>query len=162
MDRIPTDVVEAMWDRMAELPASEAPGLVKAFEEQQPAVLAYLMAAEGDELNQEERELLLFLGLTVWQIMTQGTTAPPFVSAEMLQAAETRNLDWLESLEQKANAHEDEAGIAMVTSYAQPDVLRGVLEALMEEDTGDPGLIRDESKGLLLLSLKTVIDCLDA
>jgi len=34
---------------------------------------------------------------------------------------------------------------------------------LMEdENLEDPGDIRDESKGRLLLSLKTIIDCLDS
>ena len=163
MERIPANVVENTWDQMGVLSPEVAPELIQRFEVEQPAVLAYLMAADNDDLNQDERELLLFLGLTVWQIMTQGTQQPPPVTLEMLEEAETRNVGWLESLEQKAIGHEDEAGLAMVQEYKQADVLQGVLEALMDDDEqDDPGEIRDESKGLLLLSLKTIIDCLDA
>lgn len=163
MQKIPPEAVENTWERMASLPPDEAPPLIQRFETEQPAVLAYLMEADSDDLNQDERELLLFLGLTVWQIMSQGPQPPPLVSIEMLEEAEERNVEWMESLEQKAVAHEEEAGLAMVLNYQQPDVLQGVLEALMEdEEQPDPGVIRDETKGLLLLSLKTVIDCLDA
>ena len=81
----------------------------------------------------------------------------------MLEQAEGSNLAWLESLEQQAAGKDDEGGLAMVLRYAQTDLLQGVLEALMDdEEDEDPGEIRDESKGLLLLSLKSVIDCLNA
>ena len=162
MDKIPAHVVETIWDRMAVLAPDDAPDLIQRFETEQPAMLAYLLASDTDDLNQDERELLLFLGLTVWQIMAQGPKPPPLVTPEMLEAAEGRNIGWLEALEQKAVGHEDEAGLAMVMEYQQADVLQGVLEALMDDEVEDPGQIRDESKGLLLLSLKTIIDCLDA
>ena len=163
MERIPAQVVELTWDQMGVLSPDDAPALIQRFETEQPAILAYLMAAEDEDLNQDERELLLFLGLTVWEIMSRGGLPPPQVTTEMLVDAEHRNIAWIEALEQNADGHEDDAGMALVLQYRQADVLQGVLEALMEdEDMEDPGDIRDESKGLLLLSLKTVIDCLDS
>jgi len=163
MERIPAQVVELTWDQMAVLSPDDAPTLIQRFETEQPAMLAYLMASDTDDLNQDERELLLFLGLTVWQIMSRGILPPPLVTLAMLEEAEHGNVAWLEALEQSSDGHEDDAGMAMVLNYPQADVLQGVLEALMEdENLEDPGDIRDESKGRLLLSLKTIIDCLDS
>lgn len=53
-----------------------------------------------------------------------------------------------------------EATTTIINSYRQPEVLRYVVEALMEEPE-EGCLIRDESKGIMLLDLKTVIDCFD-
>jgi hypothetical protein len=49
----------------------------------------------------------------------------------------------------------------IINSYGQPEVLRYVVEALMEEPE-EHCLIRDENKGIMLLDLKTVIDCFDS
>jgi len=44
--------------------------------------------------------------------------------------------------------------------YGQPEVLKHVVEALMEEPE-EGCLIRDANKGIMFLDLKTVIDCFD-
>ncbi len=49
----------------------------------------------------------------------------------------------------------------MVTGHGQPEVVRHGLQALMEESEED-SLIRDQMKGMIMIHLKTLIDCLDA
>ena len=50
----------------------------------------------------------------------------------------------------------------MVQTSRQPYVVRYLVDALMEEDEGEDAVeLTEEQKGLLFLSLKTVIDVLD-
>jgi hypothetical protein len=127
----------------------------------QPNVLAYLLAVDHDILNQDERELLLYLGVVVWQIMSQGPHRLPRVTQKALDEAEMRNAEMLEQLQKGPEAGSLDAARRMVDSYGQPELLRFVIEALMEEPE-EGCLIRGVNTGIMMLDLKTVIDCLDA
>ncbi|MBC8484906.1 MAG: hypothetical protein H8D45_02575 [Bacteroidetes bacterium] len=86
-------------------------------------------------------------------------TAAP-ITEQTLDEVEESNIKMIEYLE-----GESEAGfkysVEMITNnYNQPEVLRYVVEALMEEEE-EGCLIRDENKGLMTINLKTVIDCFD-
>ena len=48
----------------------------------------------------------------------------------------------------------------MISGYSQPEVLKYVVEAIMEQPDEDC-VIRDENLGVMFLDLKTVIDCFD-
>jgi len=68
------------------------------------------------------------------------------------------NLEMIESLGSKSEAGFTDAMKEMLGSYPQPEVLKYVVEALVEEHE-EGCLIRDENKGMMMLYLKTVIDC---
>ncbi|MGQ9498721.1 MAG: hypothetical protein ACUVSP_10670 [Desulfotomaculales bacterium] len=51
--------------------------MVNQMSRQQPAVLAYLLAAGEGLLNEDEQELLFYLGVVVWQIMLKGDAPLP-------------------------------------------------------------------------------------
>jgi hypothetical protein len=156
------DVVERTWQRIAGQSAKDAQKLVNRMSKEQPVVLAYLMAVDNDIFNQGERGVLLFLGVVVWQIMLQGTRPLPKVTDKILDKAEAGNLKMAEYLRgEKTEAGFDEATRKIIGSYKQPEVLRYVVEAIME-DTEESSPIREENKGIMLLDLKTVIDCFDA
>lgn len=161
MKPVPADVVERVSQMMSELPHEAAPKLIERMSKKQPLMLAYLMAVDHDLLNEDERELLVYLGVTVWQIMSEGNPSLRRVTEKMLDKAEGRNVRMAEYLK-----GETESGFIGVTrsvfdSYNQREVLRFVVEAIMEEpEEGE--VIRDEAIGALFLDLKTVIDCFDA
>ena len=157
---IPADVVERTWQRIAGQSAKDAQKLVNRMAKEQPVVLAYLMAVDDDIFNQGEREVLLFLGVVVWQIMLQGTRPVPKVTDEILDKAEAGNSKMAEYLQGETEAGFEEATRELIGSYKQPEVLQHVVEAVME-GTEESSPIRDENKGIMLLDLKTVIDCLN-
>jgi hypothetical protein len=157
---IPADVVEKTWQRIASLSPKDAQKLIKRMAKEQPIVLAYLMAVDSDIFNQDERQVLLYLGVVVWQIMRQGAHPLPRVTEKMLDEAEARNLKMAEYLQSKTESGFEEATRKIIGGYGQPEVLRYVVEAIMEE-TEEPCPIRDENKGIMFLDLKTVIDCFD-
>lgn len=160
MDPISADVVERTWKRMAALSEHKAQKLAGKMQEEQPIVMAYLLAVDHDLLNQDERELLFYLGTVVWQIMSQGSRPLPSVAEESLEKSEARNIAMVEYLQDESEAGFLDATGTITDNYGQPEVLRYVLEALIEEPE-EGGVIRDESVGAMFLDLKTVIDCFD-
>jgi len=160
MKAVSARVVEKTWREMAGLTPAQGRELVTRMADEQPVILAYLTTVDQDILNQDERELLFYLGMVVWQMMSKGKTPPPKVTIEGLDKAEEANLEMLRSL---ASAPEEESGSAMariLTEYGQPEILRYVVEAIVEAVENNE--IREESSGILMMNLKTVIDSLNA
>jgi len=158
---ISADVVERTWQSIAGQSAKDAQKLVNRMSKEQPVVLAYLMAVDTDIFNQDEREVLFFLGVVVWQIMLQGTRPLPKVTEKTLDKAEAANFKMAEYLQGETETGFEEATRKIIENYKQHEVLRYVVEAIME-DTEESCPIREENKGIMLLDLKTVIDCFDA
>lgn len=158
MKPISPEIVEATWKRIGGMSPSQIPKLIQQMEREQPVILVYLMAAGDDILNRDERELLLYLGVVVWQIMLQGDTLPPEVSEEDLAEVEKSNTKMLEYLGGEMEDDFVKTTQKIMVNYGQPEVLKYIIEALMEDEED---LIRDENKGMLVIFLKTVIDCLN-
>jgi hypothetical protein len=161
MDMISAEIVEKTWRRVASLPTHRAPSLIQRMAEEQPLILAYLMAVDNDIFNNDERQLLLYLGVVVWQIMSQGTQPLPAVTEEILDQVEDRNIKMAEYLQRETTEDGfEQAAELIISNYGQPEVLKYVVEALMEEPE-EGCVIQDENRGLMFLDLKTVIDCFD-
>ncbi len=160
MDTISSEIVEKMYKRLGGMPPQEAPKMVNRMSKQQPLVLAYLMATGHDILNQDERELLLYLGMVVWQIMNQGTKSLPEITEKILDKAEDSNMKMLEYLDDESESGFIDTLEKIINNYNQPEVLRYVVEALVEEPK-EESVIRDENIGIMMIFLKTVIDSFD-
>ena len=160
MNPIPADIVEKTWIQMAAMSPEDAPEMIDRMTQEQPLILTYLMAV-GDELfNQDERELLLFLGIVIWKIMQQGDTPLPEITEEMIDEVEESNFNMLEYLDGESEKEFNETTAAMIENFNQKEILAHVLEAIMEEP--EEGCeITEENQGMLLIYLKTVIDCFD-
>jgi len=160
MDHIPSEIVEATWKRMAAMSLRDARRVAKLFEKQQPMVVSYLLTVDTDILNQDERQLLFYLGTAIWQMMSQGKTSLPKVTEDVLDKAEDRNIKMAEYLLGETGSGFVAATKMIIGGYRQAEVLRYVVEALMEEPE-EGCIIRDKNLGIMFLDLKTVIDCFD-
>ncbi len=160
MDTISSEIVEETYKRLGGMPPQEAPKMVNRMSKQQPLVLAYLMATGHDVLNQEERELLLYLGIVVWQIMNTGAKSLPEITEEILDEAEDSNMKMLEYLDGESETGFIDVLEKIINNYNQPEVLRYVVEALVEEPK-EESMIRDENIGIMMIYMKTVIDSFD-
>jgi hypothetical protein len=160
MNIISSEIVEQTWQEMNTLSAAKISSLINKLTKEQPIVLAYLLAVGDDIFNQDERELLLYLGVVVWKMMSQGDRPLPKVTEEQLDEIEEKNIKMLEYLEGEPDTDFIETVAMIVNDYKQQEVLKYVVEALMEE-TEEDALITDENKGIMMIYLKTVIDCFD-
>lgn len=160
MNPISSDIVEKTWKRIGGMSPQKMSKLVYLMSKEQPVVFAYLMAVGNDTFNRDERELLFYSGIVVWQIMSQGTTPLPKVTEETLDKTEESNMKMIEYLEGESEVGFIETVERIVGNYNQREVLRYVIEALMEE-SDEECLIRDKYKGIMMIYLKTVIDYFD-
>lgn len=160
MDTISSEIVEETYKKIGGMPPQEAPKMVNRMSKQQPLVLAYLMATGHDILNQDERELLLYLGIVVWQIMNQGTKSLPEITEKILDKTEDSNMKMLEYLDDESESGFIDTLEKIINNYNQPEVLRYVVEALVEEPN-EESMVRDENIGIMMIFLKTVIDSFD-
>ena len=161
MNTISAQIVNKIWRQTADMSPFDAPKLVNKFAKRQPIIIAFLMAAGHDAFNQNERELLLYLGINIWKIMSQGEAPIPKITEKMLEKCENNNYKLLDYLDGETAAGYQRAIELIFENYHQTEILKYVVEALFEENDDDVN-IRDNMKGLMMLHLKTVLDCFDS
>jgi hypothetical protein len=157
---ISTETVTQTWQRMAETPISTIPQLVEEMNEEQPLILAYLLALDDFHFNEHEVEIIFYVGMVVWQIMKQSSRRLHKVTRKKLMKAEEANYSFLELLASDTEADFVSATQTMLENYPEPEVLRYIVEAIMEEEDYDPddSPIRNELRGLAFVHLKIVLD----
>ncbi|MGB8644655.1 MAG: hypothetical protein WCF84_05425 [Anaerolineae bacterium] len=158
MNPIPEQVVEQVWERVAALPETGAEKLTTRMGQEQPALVGYLLAVDQDILSQEEREVLFYLGLVIWQIMSDGSKLPP-AAIEVVERADDANAEMLEQMLADPEADLQAAAENLINTYHQSAVLGYAVGALVE--AADAQEIRADNIGVMLIDLKTVVDCLD-
>lgn len=161
-DMIPTEIVTETWQRMAQTSVHEAPDLVNQMQQEQPAILAHLLYLDEFPFDPHERELIFYIGMVVWQIMKQSKQRLRRVALKKLSKAEKANYDTLELLASDSEADFFSATVAMVENHPEPEVMRYIVETIMDEEDYDPDdpPIRDEYRGLAFIHLKIALDAL--
>lgn len=153
-------MVHEVWDRFTQASPEEAQALAQRMQSEQPYLMAYLLVADEEFMDEQDRGVLLMLGAWIWQVMSQGDKPLRMVRHDDLDRAEQANMRTLEELDQGPELAVKDAIHQLVTGYNQMPLLGAVLEALMAGHEEEPESAPD-SLGLALLHLKTVIDCLD-
>ena len=154
---ISSEVVTQTWQRMCQAPVHQAPELVEQMKDEQPVALSYLLALEELPFNEYERELIFYIGMVVWQIMKQSDQQLYKVTRKKMEKAEDANIERLEQLVSGSEGELIESAQHLISTHPEPEVLRYVVEAIMEEDEEEPGF-RDENKGLAFIHLKILLD----
>lgn len=161
MEIISEEVVEKIWKEVGSISLRDAPTIAKRFQKLQPFLSTYLLAVGGDELNRDEGELLFYLGLVVWKIMSKGDKDLREVSSEAIEETEKKNWDMITYLSEENKDFDFIKTVeSIIKEYNQKNVLKYIVEALEEHDPEEVNL-RDENIGQMFIYLKTVIDCLD-
>ena len=161
MNPIPEEIVENTWREMAELEPVDIIEYISEISTDQPAIFAFLMATGHHVFNEDERETVMYLGMVVWRIMCQGTPRPREISREVVEQAEANNMRVLQGLAGESPGDFIAITEDMLLTYGQIEVLGYVIESLiMNEDTA-AARVREENKGWIIMSLKTVIDSFD-
>ena len=160
MNTISGKIIDRTWKRTNEATEEEGQRLLDVMAKQQPFVVAYLMAVEETLMGEEERGQLILIGLILWQVVSAEKPDLRPITMDDLEAAETRNLKFLEEME--AGSEMDHmAGLQnLLATYNQVPLFTVVIEALMGGNEEEPELA-GENIGLALLHLKSVLDCLD-
>jgi hypothetical protein len=158
MDPISEEFVEKIWQEIAGFPPERATKEMHAMGKSQPDLLAFLLAYT-DDLQQEVKELGIYIAFVVYKMFHDSAGKIPKISSKEIMARYDENALFLEGLEGTHEKIFDR--IAKVTGSKQPFVMKYVLEALME-DAEEEGIdLTEEDIGFLFIILKTEMEVLD-
>lgn len=162
MEPVPAEIVEATWQEIAGMSVEEFAPLAERFVREQPYLRDFLMDDGPGMLNAEEQQLLLYMGLVIWQMMERvAGKRLPMVTPESLEHADERNFRAFERLIGKSPAVLTREAEKIVHKCNQVEVLRYVTETLEEDVNEEDDGITEIGKGFIFISLKTVIEALD-
>src|SRR6185503_10540118 len=99
MKTIPDKTIDKTWKRIDELTPEQGQLLMEKMTEEQPFVVAYLLAVEETILSESERGDLVMIGLIIWQSLSTGKSPLRRVTQKDMETAEALNVTFLEELE---------------------------------------------------------------
>lgn len=158
---ITLDFIEELLDTFNEMSDPDLEEIFREFQQEQPHIVAFLFAAQEDDLEEEEREYMFYLGLQVWYVFVNAYENVATVSETLIDEVDLDNDDLYQQLDQESEEGLEELVENLYGRYPQWDLLQYCLLAIIESDQEEDEILYDDSKGLVLVSIKTVIDSLD-
>ena len=158
MEPLSEGFVEKTWQQIAKFTPDRVNKEMIAMGKSQPDLLAFLMAYT-DDLQQEVKELAIYIAFVVYKMFFDSSGKIPRISSKEIMDRYDENISLMESLE---GAHEKFIDrIARVQVSNQPYVMEYVLEALMEDAEEDGIDLTEEDIGSLFMLFKTEIEVLE-
>jgi hypothetical protein len=126
--------VDEIWQHMAETSSEEIQTIVDQMEKEQPVLMVYLLSLEEYPFNINEKEIIFYIGTVIWRIMKESKVSLSPVTPEMINQSEDVNYQFLELLSNDTEADFISATQEMIDRYPEPEVLRYLVEALMDDE----------------------------
>ncbi|MEZ4713012.1 MAG: hypothetical protein R3A44_37835 [Caldilineaceae bacterium] len=155
---ISEQIVTETWQGMDGMSESNAAMLIDQMRREQPVVMMYLLAASEQSFELEEGQAVFYIGIVIWLIMRKGKPRLRKVGEKLLERTIQQNETQLEEL--SADPDADLMMAATTMTYPEPEVLRYIVEALMEPD--EEVEFTEDEMGLAFMILKNVLDALIA
>jgi hypothetical protein len=154
-----THVTDA-WQACAQASPAEAQAGMAKLGRQQPALLAYVLAA-SETLSPAAGELLVYIFFVISHMFYASGTKVRRVSPANIGKHETAIETQLSALQGSHEAFVERA--ALVLSSRQPHVFRYAVEAIIEAPSSavDPVPLTPEEQGTIFLALAIAITALD-
>jgi len=160
MKRVPLETIEAAWEHLCDADRKETDAIMKKFMQEQPALGIYLAVQVEEDKELADRPLIE-LAVACWQAMSQAAGQPlPSVSPEEIEATEDANTRAIEKLADIPEMQWQDAAKENFASFNQQELLGFAIQVLMSGHEETPELA-PECLGLEMLTLRTVIACLD-
>ena len=161
METVPLSAIEDAWHELYETTEERTGELLDAFGMEQPELAAYLTEAEQEISALDDRGFLVLYGVWIWFAFKLSGRDAATVTTSAIEAASHRNHDDM--------ARMDEAKSSLIMDVSRDfrrefrqlpllgAIINDVMEGKMESDSRS-----DDITGMIVLCIKTVIDCLDA
>ena len=157
MQTLSLALVEDCWLEICGLtPALEAE-LMSRFRQAQPALFGFLRAAQEATFQGEDRGCLLLYGLWVWLAFHKAHGTTREITEDDIERALSANERHIAELHAAGGPLMDKAA-GWTSTYAQMPLLAAIINRAMEGDL-EEGRRVDDLLGVLILYLKTAIDC---
>lgn len=160
MNLITEKVVNEVWQNHTQNSFFDIEKKVAELNKKQPDLANYLMTVNSEIYNFDEKQLLLYLAVAVWECMKQGEKEIPKVTANDITKANEKNMKLVSYLEGQLESNFQQAVEHVFSEYHQCYVLDLIRKVVFSTDD-QKTQIRSKNKGLVLFDLKTFLDCLD-
>jgi hypothetical protein len=135
------------------------PKLADAFKKEQPALHKCLSEAE-DELNGEERDMLMTVALVGWYIVRWSLGGATAADVDFIDERLEANYELIEA-KIGERAHSDKPLQDILAYYnGQKDLITFLVSLIVERPGDGSNGTRDEALMPMVVHLKTMIDCL--
>lgn len=160
MEQISEEKIQEVIAAMNSRGGNPLDSLFEEMDREQHAVTDYLFEVEGESLNDDERDLLITFTTLGWHIIKVSVGAGRIVTDEDLSGRLDRNAEILERREEEKGDF-DEALMSVLSEDNEQPVLMGFLLNLVVDRPAEyGGTIRDQFIPVIMLHMKTVVDCL--
>jgi hypothetical protein len=161
MNTVPLSAIEDAWHDLYDTTEERAQELMDAFVKEQPELAFYLSEAEQEIDKLDERGFLILYGVWVWQAFKMNGRDSTMVSATAVEAASNRNhADMMRIGEAKQSLIMD-ASREFSKDFGQLPMLGAIINDIVEGQMEGEHR-NDDITGMIVVCVKTVIDCLDA
>ena len=126
---------------------------------EQHNVVDYLFEVEGDALNADERDILISFTTLGWHILSENGCKKT-VEEESLGIMLERNSELLEKKEEESGDFETALHSLLIDDVEQPVLMGFLMNLVVDRPPEYAGDIRGESIPVIMIHMKTVIDCL--
>lgn len=160
MQLLSLDQVDETYDWLSSIEEEEEiVKLVEAFSEAQPVLFTYLMTMGESDFDGDENELMLFMGVILWQTyLRSGIDLSP-ISEDHLDAIQEQNVKMLEYLAEEGEEGFEQVARTLMQESSQPQLLRFLVQIIFEEEDE---LIKPANQGIMFIFLKVVIDSIES
>ncbi len=155
------DEIDKIWQEKADLEPKEVPELIENMGNKQPYVLSYLLATGNEILVPSEREVVFFMGVLIWYVIDSLKIKLDEIPIEQLLENEEKNYEMLEYLAGEPDSEFMETVSKIMEHYNQSVFLRYIIEQIMNEPKKEIEIIENHI-GMMVIYLKTFIDCIDS
>ncbi|MDP5171202.1 MAG: hypothetical protein NWR72_13240 [Bacteroidia bacterium] len=139
-------------------PEEELEPLIDRFGEEQPFLAAYLDEMGGEDLNDDEHEVLFFFGVALWHAVEKYAEEPiAEITEAHLDNIQEKNEALLEQLSTEQGDISIDALTASIAEHPQHELLVELFDVIKEEEAE---FIRPKNVGEILFFLKITMDCL--
>ncbi|MDX1911354.1 MAG: hypothetical protein SFV22_07705 [Saprospiraceae bacterium] len=150
-------VIDAIVDKLEELPDTQYEKQMSAFAEAQPVLFSWLFSDAFELLTDDEKGYLQYLALITWLSVVEVNGPVEAVSEEQIGEAEEQNYAVLES--STAKKFRDRLN-PFFEDTDQEDLLAFAEDAVSEGDDDPESLVTREGREPIFVALKTMVDVL--
>ncbi len=158
---VPLSAIEDAWHEIYDTTEERAQDLMEEFVREQPDLAAYLASAEEEIDTVSDRGFLMLYGVWAWLACKMNGRDTTRVPATAIEAAAQRNYKDMLRLQEEETKMVMDASAHFRKDFRQLPLLGAIINDVMEGQLeGDSR--QDDVTGMIVLCMKTVIDCLDA
>ncbi len=160
MNTITEDKIKEIVGGLNSLGNDPLTRLFEKMDAQQHYITEYLFEVEGDYLNEDERDLLISFTTLGWHIINETLKIEREINDDELSARLDYNADLLHEIENEMKDFDEALSNIFNEDNDEPFLMLFLMGLVIDRPPEYGGTIREEMVPVIIMHIKTVMDCL--